>query len=166
MERKGIDPVQVVVSGAETGGRFALLTTHTQRGGEPPLHAHSREDEVVYVVEGHVTVYVGDEQRDCPAGACVVLPRGREHTFRVESGSARLLVLLLPAGLEDLYRELGTSSHLHGGNVRAGSQDVDRLVTLAAHYGVAITGSGPREPSEGMDPRATIGQACGAHTDQ
>jgi quercetin dioxygenase-like cupin family protein len=149
MPRRRIDPVRVVVSGAETSGRFALITAHAQRGNEPPLHTHSREDEMIYVVEGRVTVYVGDAHHDCPAGTCMMLPREREHTYRVESGSARLLVLLLPAGLEALYADRGDVCFPQDRKAGARFDDVDHLVTAAAHYGVTITGPGPREPSRG-----------------
>ena len=131
---EGGRPVRVVVSGADTDGRFALVETRERPGGEPPLHAHTREDEVVYVLEGRVTVSVEGERRDCPTGAAVLLPRGREHAFRVESREARLLVLLLPAGLEGLYQEVGGAT---------GTHDMERLVTISARYGVEITGPNP-----------------------
>ena len=137
---EGGGPVRVVVSGADTDGRFALLETRERPGDEPPLHAHTREDEVVYVLEGRVTVSVGGERRDCLTGAAVLLPRGREHAFRVESGEARLLVLLLPAGLEGLYREVGGAT---------GTHDMEWLVTISARYGVEITGPNPLAGSGG-----------------
>ena len=118
---QGSDSVRVLVSGADTGGRYALIETRERRGGEPPLHAHTNEDEVVYVLAGRVTVWVGEERRDCPTGTCVLLPRGGEHTFQVESGEARLLVLLLPAGLEGLYWELDRANTPHSGELRGGA---------------------------------------------
>ena len=139
-------PPRVVVSGDETGGRFALVETLARRGAEPPLHLHSREDELVYVLAGRLTLRVGDVERDCPAGTGVLLARGCEHTYRVESGEARLLVLLVPAGLEGYYRELGVPTDGRTGHGAGdGRQDVERLVTVAARYGVAITGPPPGE---------------------
>ena len=79
-------PPRVVVSGDETGGRFALLETLTRRGAEPPLHLHSREDELVYVLAGRVTFCQGDQDLRCGPGDGVLLPRGCEHSYRVESG--------------------------------------------------------------------------------
>ena len=140
--------VRVLVDGEATGGRLALLETRERRGAGPPRHVHMREDELVYVLAGRLTVEVDGEVRDCPAGSCLLLPRGGEHTYQVESTEARLLVLLLPAGLEGCYRELGSLA----GDV-TGQPAVERLVATAARYGVEITGPGVVAP-----PRA--GQAA------
>ena len=140
----GPDPVRVVVSGDETGGRFALVETLERRGAEPPLHLPSREDELVYVLAGRVTFCRGDQDLRCGPGDGVLLPRGCEHGFRVASGEARLLVLLVPAGLEGYYRELGVPTDgRQGQGAVDGRQDFERLVTVAARYGVEITGPPP-----------------------
>ena len=132
------DATSVLVAGEETGGRFALIEVQERRGAIPPRHVHTREDEIVYVLEGHVIFVAGDEILDAPAGTCVLLPRGGEHTFRIESAEARLLVLVTPAGLEGYYRELDRP------DARAGeAPGVERLGATAARYGMAITGPPP-----------------------
>ena len=131
------DATSVLVAGEETGGRLAIVELRERRGAGPPHHVHAREDEVVYVLEGRVTFHTGGEPLDCPAGTCLLLPRGGEHTFRVVSAEARLLVLAAPAGIEGYYRELGGPDADRGG-----APEVERLVATAARYGVAITGPG------------------------
>ena len=131
----------VLVTGDRTEGRFSALETRVRQGAEPPRHIHSREDEVVHVIEGHVTFMVEGERLDGPAGSCVLLPRGKEHTFSVNGADARLLVLLLPAGLEGWVHDLGRPD-----DELQEQPDVERLVTAAARYGVAITG--PARPLE------------------
>src|SRR5207253_441209 len=54
-----------------------------------------------------LTVWVGDDARPCRAGATAFAPGGSPHTWRVESDTARLLVLSTPAGIEDYFRALG-----------------------------------------------------------
>ncbi len=93
-----------------------------------------------------MTVYLGAAHRNCPAGTGLLLPRGHEHTFRVESEEARLLVVLLPAGPEDFYLELGAFGDRDSGARTPANQDMERLVTVAARYGVEITGPGPDQP--------------------
>ena len=136
--------VRVPVAGEETGGCFALVETRARRGEGPPRHVHTREDEVVYVLEGRLIIYRAEERVDAPAGACVLLPRGGEHTYRVESEEARLLIFLMPAGLEGCYRELDWAAETPDGAPGEGSHRVERLVATAARYGVEITE--PREP--------------------
>ncbi len=65
------------------------------------------------------------------------LPKGSEHTFSVKSEQARLLVMLVPAGLEGYYQELGVPTGQPEEEV-----SVERQVATAARYGVEITGPG------------------------
>ena len=85
--------VRVLVAGGDTGGRLALVETRAVRGCEPPRHIHRREDEIVYVLAGVVTFWVGGARHHTAAGACLVLPRDIEHGYAVESGEATLLSL-------------------------------------------------------------------------
>ena len=123
----------VLVAGDQTDGRFAVFESHERRGSEPPRHVHSREDELVCVLEGHVTFDVDGERVDGTTGTWQFLPRGKEHAFEVETEEARLLVFLSPAGLEGYLRELGQPD-----DADADQQVVERLVTTAARYGVSI----------------------------
>ena len=142
--------VRPLLTGEDTGGRFALLETVVAPGGEPPGHIHTREDQAVYVLAGAVRFCVDGVWRECPVGTCVLLPRGTEHTFLVRGAGARLLVLLAPAGLEGFYRELDARE----GASSAGMPDFERLVTVAARYGVAIAvpgaGSGAEQGGANM----------------
>ena len=123
----------VLVDGAATAGRLALLALTVTRGQEPPSHRHHWEDEALYVLAGALRVRVAGEWATVAAGAAVFLPRGVEHAFVVATPVARLLVALAPAGFEGCYRELGGASAL----------SLERLVATAARYGCEITGPPP-----------------------
>ncbi len=129
--------VSLLVTGEQTQGLFALVQTVVRRAEQTPLHAHTLEDECVYVVQGEVTFYLDGNRLDCSAGSCVLLPKGSEHAYCIESEEATLLVLLVPAGLEGSYQELDRFVDA--------KQDIDRLITVSARYGVNITGPGPPE---------------------
>lgn len=128
----------LLVTGEETDGRFALLESWQQRGAEPPRHTHTREDVLVYVLEGRVTYYVDGKPLDVPQGTSVHLPRYSERVFRVETGEARMLVMVAPAGPEDYLREMYTASAYADPTT-----EIDRMATTAARYGIAITGPRP-----------------------
>jgi quercetin dioxygenase-like cupin family protein len=142
----------VLVSGDETGGRFSVIEVREPRGAESPRHVHTREDELVYVLEGRVTFDHDGKRLDAPAGTSLFLPRGSEHTFVVQSPEARLLMLLSPAGLEHSLADLAQPSQPLSGELV-----IERLVTTAARYGVSITGPGlstlidPAHPMQGED---------------
>ncbi len=94
---------EIAVGGLESGGEYAVVRYHVVAGDEPPLHTHSKEDEMVFVLEGELTAYVGDARVDVGAGAFAALPRGVPHTIRVKGDSATLLLTLVPAGLERFF---------------------------------------------------------------
>ena len=123
-----------LVTGNETGGRLAIIELREVAGREPPRHVHDHEDEIVYVLAGELTFFVGQDEHRAGAGACLVLPKGIEHAYAVESGEARLLVVLAPSGLEGYFAEV---------EARDAEASVERLISIAARYGVAITGPPP-----------------------
>jgi len=94
---------EIAVGKEQSGGEYAVVRYHVVSGDEPPLHTHSREDEMVYVVEGKITAFVGDSRVDVGPGAFAALPRGVPHTIRVQGDSATLLLTLVPAGLERFF---------------------------------------------------------------
>jgi quercetin dioxygenase-like cupin family protein len=69
-------------------------------GDEPPIHTHTREDETLYVLEGSITAFVGDERIDVDAGSYAALPKNIPHGFTVRGEEVRLLATLEPAGAE------------------------------------------------------------------
>ena len=71
------------LSGEQSDGGFALVEAIAFRSTEPPLHIHTREDEAWYVLDGQMTLYVGDESFVVPSGTFAFAPRGQAHAFTV-----------------------------------------------------------------------------------
>lgn len=95
-----------LVTGEETGGAFFMAEGLVLPGGGPPPHIHSREDESFYLLEGTLTVQIGDRTLQASPGDFVYLPRGIAHFFRnAGKESARMLVTATPAGLEKYFEE-------------------------------------------------------------
>ena len=92
------------VPGEAVEGRFALIEFLFPHHASPPLHTHP-QDESYVVLEGRLTVQAGEQRFELGAGAAAVVPMGVAHTFRVDSDTARVLVLSTPAGLERFVRD-------------------------------------------------------------
>jgi quercetin dioxygenase-like cupin family protein len=90
----------IKATGKETGGLYTLVEV-LEPEGEAPLHVHHREDEAFWVLEGEVTFEVGEEKIKASAGSFVFGPKDVPHTYTVDSGPARILFLLSPAGFEE-----------------------------------------------------------------
>ena len=74
---------------------------------DTPLHVHSREDELFYILEGEHIVQLGEEEHRVGPGEAIFLPRGIPHAQRrVVSGEGRHLVICTPGGLEEFFRDL------------------------------------------------------------
>ena len=64
------------------------------RGFGPPLHVHREEDELFYVIDGHVRFEYGGDSVHGETGALLLLPNAEPHTFQVESDTARFLTVV------------------------------------------------------------------------
>ena len=75
----------------DTGGSFTLIEGLLKPGNEPPPHVHGREDELFYILEGEMDMYVGNEVFKAGAGECLFLP-GLSRTLSLSGllGSALL----------------------------------------------------------------------------
>ena len=92
------------IPGEASDGRFALIEFLFPRHSSPPLHTHP-QDESYLVLDGLLTVQAGEKRFELDAGAAAVVPMGVPHTFRVDSDTARVLVLSTPAGLDRFVRD-------------------------------------------------------------
>ncbi|MCW5695186.1 MAG: cupin domain-containing protein [Bauldia sp.] len=92
------------VVGSSTGAHFALVEVTGWKGGEPPMHYHTREEEFFYVLDGEATFRVGDLTRRVGPGGFVWGPRLIPHGFVFESDIVRLLIGFLPAGQEATFQ--------------------------------------------------------------
>jgi quercetin dioxygenase-like cupin family protein len=94
----------VRVPGEAVEGRFALVEFLFRQHTSPALHTHP-QDESYVVLEGLLTVKAGSERFELGPGGAAVVPMGVPHTFRVDSETARVLLLSTPAGLERFVRD-------------------------------------------------------------
>jgi quercetin dioxygenase-like cupin family protein len=99
--------VSIKVPGEAVGGKYALLEFLMPRGVSPPLHYHE-SDETFTMLDGEVTFVAGDQRFTGTPGSDWVVPGRVPHTFRVESETARLVAMYVPAGLmADCFRKGG-----------------------------------------------------------
>ena len=132
--------------GAETAGQFWALEGLADQHMAVPLHAHSREDEVWYVLEGEIAFTIGDETRIGGPGSFVYIPRHVPHTFQIRSKTARWFGIGLPAGLDEWFFETGEPAQaLTLPPPPAGPPDVDAIVASLKRYGTETLGP-PPEP--------------------
>ena len=95
------------------------------------------------MLDGALAVRVGEEAFTAGAGAFVFCPLGLPHLLTVESDEVRMLTLCSPGGVEGLFVELGEPAPARTLPSDAAEPDMDRVVTLAAHYGAEVLNDWP-----------------------
>jgi quercetin dioxygenase-like cupin family protein len=96
--------VDVKASAESTGGAITVMVGPPTTGGAP-RHVHHREDECFYVLDGTISVEIGDERSEAGRGSFVFLPRDVPHAWDVESATATVMIITVPGGFEDFMRE-------------------------------------------------------------
>ena len=104
-------PLTFKVRGEDSGGSLTALENVIPPGQGPPLHTHDVEDEAWYVLDGELRFKLDGELRTAPTGSFVFVPRGTPHCFQnVADTPARILVLFMPAGMEQFFDEFASLS--------------------------------------------------------
>jgi quercetin dioxygenase-like cupin family protein len=156
-DERGLDPISVPAAGgearwwgeglavikatgADTGGRIAIIEITEPPGAEAPRHVHHNEDEGFWVLEGEVTVDVGGTTIVATAGDFAFGPRDVSHSYRVGPDGCRMLFIVTPAGFEDLVREMSVpAAHRALPPSPQEPPDAEDLPALLASYGCELT---------------------------
>lgn len=121
------EPFTFVKRGETTNGEYTLRETMVPPGKGAPPHLHQDDDEWLYVEEGTLRIFVGENiyddvslipgvnaprdilhAYDAPAGTLIYAPRYRLHgVLNATDTPAKLKVLWNPAGFEDIFKEPG-----------------------------------------------------------
>lgn len=123
--------MNIKVFAAETGGAYSLMETVLPPGGTVPLHIHEDEDENNFILEGELTMQIGEVQYTAKAGSYVVAPKGITQQFH-NAGTApcRFLTTFTPGGAEGFFKEAGELVRL----AAPGKPSADALAALQRKY--------------------------------
>jgi|SRR5215204_2340867 quercetin dioxygenase-like cupin family protein len=131
----------------QTGRQYSLVEILAPDGYEGVLHVHHFEDEGFYILEGEMTFYVGEQTIKAQPGSFLFGPKDVPHAFRVDSGPARLLFVLSPAGMEAGIREMGEPARSLSippqPEAPPDEAEMERLMAIATRYGGEILGPPP-----------------------
>jgi len=101
------DTYTILLTGADTAGRYCLIDMLVPPGGGPPPHRHDFE-EMFTILEGEIEVTFRGAKSVVRAGETANIPANAPHQFRNASGRpARLLCLCSPAGQEEYFMAVG-----------------------------------------------------------
>jgi quercetin dioxygenase-like cupin family protein len=101
------DTYAILLTGAETGGRYCLIDMHVPPGGGPPPHRHDFE-EMFTIIDGEIELTFRGKTQRASAGSTINIPANAPHAFKnASTAPARLLCLCSPPGLEEFFMAVG-----------------------------------------------------------
>lgn len=130
-----------LASGESTGGAFALVDERATRGESVPLHRHEDDMESFYVLDGEITLYVDEVGTLLTPGSFAHLPGGTVHGFRIESETARYLLLTTPRH-GDFYRAI-TAASQPDGRPPLEAIESSQIKQASRDYGIEFVGPLP-----------------------
>jgi quercetin dioxygenase-like cupin family protein len=125
--------VTVKAGTAPTGGALTILEFEIAAGAGPGMHAHHREDELWYVLDGQFRFQAADAKFRLSTGGMAFGPRGTPHAFQnIGDSPGRLLVITTPAGIESFFERAA--------DLPPGPVDPSALAARAAQSGIEFLG--------------------------
>jgi mannose-6-phosphate isomerase-like protein (cupin superfamily) len=99
----------IKATGEHTGGTSFLSDSVIEPGFPgPPPHVHDKMRDMFFVLEGTLTMRLGDETMEAGPGALICVPPSVVHIFCNRSETAvRFLNFNTPSGWEGYMRDLG-----------------------------------------------------------
>jgi quercetin dioxygenase-like cupin family protein len=133
--------VVVHVEAGQSQGRLGVWESEEPRGVRLPLHVHRHEDEQVLLLDGRISLWVGDRVHHLLAGDTLALPRGVPHAHAVTSERARIMTIAAPGGFERLFIDMGVPAP--PGTTPPPSPSDAALEEAVGRLGVQIVGPPP-----------------------
>ncbi|HEY0008512.1 MAG TPA: cupin domain-containing protein [Tepidisphaeraceae bacterium] len=142
------EDVSYLATADDTGGAFTFVEISSAPRGGPPPHAHHREDEIFYVIEGTHEMQLDDRTETLAPGDAVFIPHGTMHRVTNASSTTRgrLLNIHTPGGFDKFFDEVGVPYADHAEAPPPPLMTREQISALLARHG--MIGSSLAEPKE------------------
>lgn len=120
------------LSADDTGGVFAFGYSTVEPGGGPPIHTHSREDELFIILEGAFEFTINGNTVIASEGDVLFSPRGTRHTFKNIGTTVGKTYLVVTGGNFERFYER------YSAEISSSSPDFQKLGEIAQDHGIAM----------------------------
>lgn len=155
--RKVLDTIVLSrLEAAAVEDAFCLMEVVCPPGGGSPPHIHTREDEILVVLEGQIMVDVAGDVRSLSPGCAAVAPRGSYHTFSNRTDRiARFLLAATPGrNIEEFVNSIGVLTSVQSPvpiTTPSAQAAIDHAALLAARHGMTFV-STTTDPFDRVNP--------------
>ena len=133
-----------LINSEQTAGGFSMTEYLSKPGNEPPAHVHDREDEFLYVLEGRIHAFIGQEVFSAGQNEGVYFPKYTPHTFKILSPQLRMLIWISPGGVEEYFQDMSEAARsldLPEHQANYGEVDMDHALRAGKEYGITFLSS-------------------------
>jgi mannose-6-phosphate isomerase-like protein (cupin superfamily) len=128
---------RLIITGAETEGRFSIMEAFINPGDGAPFHLHHREDESFLITEGEMVFYDGENKIVAKTGTFVMCPPGSKRAFRNESSTkVKMIIFYTPPGIEEMIRLDGKVIESASAIISSDNQQEVACPQLSAEFGI------------------------------
>ena len=130
----------ILASKKDTGGTYSVLEAKVFPNGGPMPHIQTLEHEGFYVLEGEISFTANEKEIIAKQGTFINIPPNVTHSFKNKTEIlAKMLVILAPGGLENLFMEVGEEVSDPTIQPPPISKDkMKKFISLLLDYGVEI----------------------------
>lgn len=122
-----------VLSKSVNGSAAIVEHTVEPKSIGAPMHKHTHEDEISYVLEGELSVIQNGEVQTASPGQYIVKPRGIFHTFwNAGDQRVKFIEVITPGNFEYYFAEL--APFLEAGK----PPQMDKVRETGAKYGLIV----------------------------
>jgi len=133
------DTFTLKATAATTGGTLTFFELAVPPRTGPPPHIHHHEDEALYVLQGQLTVRLGDRTFAAGPGTFAFLPKGVVHGYaNAGPETVRLVSVATPAGIEGFFREAGWPARPGEQAPPPGPEEMRKAAAAAPRYGIEV----------------------------
>ncbi|MEQ8718769.1 MAG: cupin domain-containing protein [Acidimicrobiales bacterium] len=121
--------------GDQTGGQFDFIEGTVSYAQGAPLHVHHEQSDTFYVLEGTLTVQIGDEVIELAPGDFATAPPGTPHTYTnadPDQPPVRVINVVTPGGFDKVLAEVV--------GIPPGPPDPEMLAELSERHKMAFVG--------------------------
>ncbi len=104
---------KILLSAKDTQGKYSVVEMlfPLKEEKEIPLHRHSKETVIISIIEGNFLFRYGKENIKGEKEMTFKFEKNIPHSYKkIGENSGRLVLLFIPGGFENLFKDLGTTS--------------------------------------------------------
>lgn len=124
------DRVCIKLKSASSSNRMAVMVVEVPPGGFVPPHTHAKEEESYFMLEGTMTMQLGDQEWMIESGDFVHVPAKIIHGYSNPSEqSIRFLAWSVGGAVDEFFTEMSE-------NIRTVPDDLAKMPAIFEKYGI------------------------------